>query len=154
MSSDDWNAPKKSTYFWNDSLSISSTEVDQHWIHWTENKCTALVFAREKSWACTYLITSALITWRGCCWVKLAEIPDSSGDDCLGNLPLIPGCTPWQTWNSPSGFGPKQQSANTEESQAGLHGNISNCLFHIFILIISTTSGPPEAIIRPTWRFD
>lgn len=66
--------------------------------------------------------------------MKLAEIPDSSGDDCPGNLPLIPGCKPWQIWNSPSGFGPEQQSADTVGSQAGWHGNISICLFTLLFL--------------------
>lgn len=86
--------------------------------------------------------------------MKLAEIPDSSGGDCPGNLPLIPGCTPWQIWNSPSGFDPKQQRTNTTESQAGLHVNMCICLFHTFIVvIISTTSGPPEAKVKPGLEF-
>lgn len=84
----------------------------------------------------------------------LAEIPDSSGADCPGNLPLVPGCTPWQIWNSPSGFGPEEQSVEQVESHVHVHGNISMCLFHIFMTsIISTRAGAPGAIVRPCSEF-
>lgn len=111
---------------------------------WAGNICAGL-----------YLIAHALITWRGCCWVTLAEIPDSSGDDCLGNLPSTPGCTSWRIWNSPSGSGPKQQSADTVESHSGLHGNSSICLFHILLLsLFPQQRGLQRLRSGPAWNFD
>ncbi len=61
---------------------------------------------------CMYLYEwkHVCVTWQGCYWVRLSEIPDSSAAVCLGSLTLIPGCTSWLIWSSPSGFGPNQQT--------------------------------------------
>lgn len=61
---------------------------------------------------CICMCACVCITWQGCYWGRLAEIPDSSAAVCLGSLTSTPGCTSWLTWRSPSGFDPNQQRPN------------------------------------------
>lgn len=73
------------------------------------------------------------LTWQGCYWGRLGEIPDSSAAVCLGSLILTPGYTSWLIWSSPSGLGPNQQTqTDTVGTQTQIH-----FVFCIYICLLT-----------------
>lgn len=82
---------------------------------------------------CFIITRNKYITWQGCYWGRLAEIPDSLAAVCLCSLILTPGCTSWLIWSPPSGLGPNQQ---TQTHTAGKQ--IQNRLFSCYYICLLT----------------
>lgn len=101
-------------------LPNSSQSVDLHGDHFLTsvpsqlNCCLNSDLAKPKAISiCTVCICMwvyVCITWQGCYWVRLVEIPDSSAAVRLCSLTLTPECTSWLIWSFPSGFDPNEQN--------------------------------------------